>query len=279
MFFQPARSPRSDGAAIDLMPSFLFNTSFDSLGETGNYMLDGSQSFGPGLTGSGDNDNPVPLLPSPIRRDPSFGGGQGGFNQPILGASFGMSPDSSFGNGAGSGLQRRLGNTMVLGGPDDERAQSPSQLLGMYPLYPDGSQSLVQMPFGPVSGPIVDGPSRSGSFGPVMSHPYMRPFEQGPPPGIPPRVFSGVGRSYSQDFSFYPFLKRNRAAFIKCTFLLPGLKAALLESPLSNKPEDNGKSGRGKSQTGDQKVGHSVSACIHNSRCCCELRLPWSTLS
>jgi hypothetical protein len=33
--------------------------------------------------------------------------------------------------------------------------------------------------------------------------------------------------------SFYPFLRRNKGAFIKCSFLLPGLKAALLESPLT----------------------------------------------
>jgi hypothetical protein len=72
-----------------------------------------------------------------------------------------------------------------------------------------------------------------------------------------------MGPSPSRDFkngalAFYPFLRRNRAAFIKCSFLLPGLKAAMLESPLSSKPMDNEKSGRGKSQTGDQKGGHMV---------------------
>lgn len=254
------------------MPSFLFNNSFDSLGEAANYLgvgmpLDGafrSQSFGAGPTGSGDNDNPVPLLPSPIRRDPSFGGGQGGFNQPILGGSlsFEMSPNNSFGNGPASCQHRRRENMMVIGGTDDERAQSPSQVLGMYPSYSGGyeSQPMVQAPFRPKSGPMVEGPGGSGSFGPVMSPAYTRSFEQGPPPGMPPRVFPGMGPSRSQDFplAFYPFLKRNKAAFIKCTFLLPGLKAALLESPLSNKPVDNGKAGRGKSHTRDQKGGQMV---------------------
>jgi hypothetical protein len=115
---------------------------------------------------------------------------------------------------------------------------------------------------------MVEGPGRSGSFGPDMSQTYTRSFEQ----GLPPERYSGMGPSRSQDFSlaFYPFLKRNRAAFIKCTFLLPGLKAALLESPLSNKPVDNKKTGRGKSQTGDQKGGHMVRVCVNNPRWCCE---------
>jgi Glycosyl hydrolases family 2, TIM barrel domain len=136
------------------------------------------------------------------------------------------------------------------------------------PMYPDVPRAMQP------SGPMVEGPGRSGSFGPVMSQTYTRSFEQGPPPGMPPRVFPGMGPSRSQDspLAFYPFLKRNKAAFIKCTFLLPGLKAALLESPLSNTPVDNGKAGRGKSQTRDQKGGQTVRVCVNNSQWCCELR-------
>lgn len=291
---QPQRSPRGHGATIEMVPSFsLFNQSFDSLGEGVNYLgvgmpLEGpfqSHSFGP--TGSGDNDNPVHLLPSPIHRDPSFGAGQGSFNAQVLGGSssggnltFGMSPDNSFGNGPASGPHRRPGD-MFLGGTDDGRAQSPMEVLGMYPSpsYSGGygNQPFLQAPFRSRSGPISEGPVRGESFGPLMSQTYTRPFDPGLPPRMPLRVFPGMGpKMGSQDFkngalAFYPFLRRNRAAFIKCSFLLPGLKAAMLESPLSSKPMDNEKSGQGKSQTRDQKGGHMVRVYFDTCLCCCTI--------
>ena len=39
---------------------------------------------------------------------------------------------------------------------------------------------------------------------------------------------------------FYAFLKRNKDAFKECSFLIPGLKAALLETPGDMKKEPDG---------------------------------------
>lgn len=236
-----------------MTPSFsLFNHSFDSLGEAANYLgvgmpaLDSgfqSHSFGAGPTGSADNDNAaVPMLPSPaIDQNASFG--PGGLSQQILGGSasggmltFGMSPENSFGNGPpSSGSQRRRGNMMLLA--DDGRAQSPTQLLGMYPSYSGGygAQPGPQAPFRPRGGNGPAQPLNAGSFGPSMSQSYTRSFD-GMPPGMFPGPMAPLRTIEHPNgaMSFYPFLRRNRAAFIKCTFLLPGLKAALLESPLSD---------------------------------------------
>ena len=275
-----------------MAPSFsLFSQSFDSLGDAANYLTAGvpldtafqSYSFGAGPTNSGDNDNgPVQLLP--INRDTSFGGGVGqrvGSNsQQILGGSssggmftFGMSPANSFGNGPALGQSRNRGNMMVLGGGDDGRPPSPTQVLGMYPSYSGGygSQASMQAPFRSMSGPMGDGQDRTlsvGSFGPTMSQIYTRSFE-GPHPGSYP---GSMGPLRSQDamsgpISFYPFLRRNKAAFIKCTFLLPGLKAALLESPLSDQKEETGDdtSGKESSDTGSagKKKGQAVRTHSH----------------
>ena len=266
-----------------MAPSFsLFNHSFDSLGEAANYLgvgmppLDSgfqSNSFGAGPTGSGDNDNAaVPLLPSPINRDSSFGQGQ--LSQQILGGSssggmltFGMSPENSFGNGPPSGPIRRRGNMMILA--DDGRAQSPTQVLGMYPSYSGGygSQSGSQAPFRSRGGSGPAQPLGAGSFGHSMSQSYTRSFD-GMPPGMYPGPMAPLRAIEHPNgaLSFYPFLRRNRAAFIKCTFLLPGLKVALFESPLSEmaKSMDGTGSGGGKksSKGGDKKDSVSYFAGI-----------------
>lgn len=258
-----------------MAPSFsLFNHSFDSLGEAANYLgvgmppLDSgafqSHSFGAGPTGSGDNENAaVPMLPSPIEGNASFGG----VTQQILGSSsggmltFGMSPENSFGNGPpSSGSQRRRGNMMILA--DDGRAQSPTQVLGMYPSYSGGYGAQPpgpQVPFRPKGGSGPMPPLGAGSFGPSMSmsQSYTRSFDGAPlgmmypGPMAPLRTFEHPEGA----LSFYPFLRRNRAAFIKCTFLLPGLKAALLESPLS---ETAMNVSGGKKSSKDQPVSFCV---------------------
>lgn len=231
-----------------MAPSFsLFNHSFDSLGETANYLgVDmpplhsgiQSHSFGAGPTGSDDNENAaIPMLPSPIDQNVSFGQAQ------ILGGSssvgmltFGMSPDNSFGNGPpSSGSQRRRGNMMILA--DDGRAQSPTQVLGMYPSYSGGYGAQPpgpQAPFRPRGGNGPVQPLGAESFGPSMSQSYTRSFDM--PPAMYPGPMTPLRTVEHPNgaISFYPFLRRNRAAFIRCTFLLPGLKAALLESPISN---------------------------------------------
>lgn len=264
----------------------LFNHSFDSLGEAANYLMPldtafQSHSFGAGPTGSGDNDTPVPL-PAPIDKDASFGGAKGGLNgQQLLGGSssggtltFGMSPVNSFGNDLAGNQQRRRSNMMLLGGTDDAREQSPTQVLGMYPSYSGGygNQPALQAPFRTRTGAVMDGrPLASASFGPVMAQTYTRSCEQGPRQAMPVvGVFSGqMAPSASQEgaLAFYPFLNRNRAAFIKCSFLLPGLKAALLESPLSehNQSVQSGESSRGNGtgSLGRQLSIPPVSSSIH----------------
>jgi len=262
-----------------MTPSFsLFNHSFDSLGEAANYLgvgmpaLDSgfqSHSFGAGPTGSGDNENAaVPMLPSAIDGNASFGV----VTQQILASSsggmltFGMSPENSFGNGPpSSGSQRRRGNMMILA--DDGRAQSPTQVLNMYPTYSGGygaQPPALQAPFRPRGGNGPAQPLGAGSFGPSMSmsQSYTRSFD-----GMPPAMYSGPMaplRTIEHPdgaLSFYPFLRRNKAAFIKCTFLLPGLKAALLESPLSETTlsMDVAGSGGGKKASKGSKKDQSVS--------------------
>lgn len=223
-----------------------------------------SHSFGAvGPTGSVDNDNAaVPMLPAPpIDQNSSFG--QGNITQQILGGSssggmltFGMSPENSWGNGPpSSGSQRRRGNMMILA--DDGRAQSPTQVLGMYPSYSGGyvAQPPPQAPFRPRgdSGPAQ--PLGAGSFGPSMSQSYTRSFDAPagmfPGPMMPLRTMEHPNGA----LSFYPFLRRNKGAFIKCTFLLPGLKAALLESPLTETtPSTEGGKKPGKGGNKDQPV-------------------------
>eukprot|EP00544_Gedaniella_sp_CCMP2646_P015382 CAMPEP_0202502608 /NCGR_PEP_ID=MMETSP1361-20130828/39449_1 /ASSEMBLY_ACC=CAM_ASM_000849 /TAXON_ID=210615 /ORGANISM="Staurosira complex sp., Strain CCMP2646" /LENGTH=1134 /DNA_ID=CAMNT_0049135657 /DNA_START=78 /DNA_END=3482 /DNA_ORIENTATION=+ len=249
LLFEPQRSPRSQGNNLEMAPSFsLFNHSFDSLGEAANYLgVDmpplhsgiQSHSFGAGPTGSGDHENAaVSMLPPPIDQNASFGNAQ------ILGGSssgglltFGMSPENSFGNGPpSSGSSRRRGNMMILA--DDGRAQSPTQVLGMYPSYSGGygaQPPVPQAPFRPRGGSGLAQPLGAGSFGPSMSQSYTRSFDgmatvMYPGPMAPLRTVEHPNGA----LSFYPFLRRNRAAFIRCSFLLPGLKSALLESPLSD---------------------------------------------
>jgi hypothetical protein len=81
----------------------------------------------------------------------------------------------------------------------------------------------------------------SGSFG--TSAMYSRSYEASPHGAYQPLPHDGP-RIQDGPPGFYAFLGRNKAAFIKCSFLLPGLKAALLESPISDSKGEDDKSGR-----------------------------------
>lgn len=128
---------------------------------------------------------------------------------------------------------------MVLGG--NERSTSPTQVLGMYHHSYSGDGSHGVRGTNSMGGPLEDSHLRmsGGSFGaPSLSHNYTRSFggfDQSP-------VYPGrMGHSHDgQDGGqfFYVFLKRHKAAFQDCSFLLPGLKTALLEAPLSSTKSD-----------------------------------------
>lgn len=203
-----------------------------------------SSSFGVGTTGSRDvNDSSNQLLPN------ASGVGSFAAGDRLLGSNsggmftFGMSPANSFGNGPPNN-SRRNGSMMVLGGPDQQPA-SPTQMLSMYPSYSGGYGSQGSGQGGGTfrrstsqnqEQNAMRSTSSGGSFG--GSALYSRSYEASPHPG-----YNGMGQgtSRSQDGPpvFYSFLGRNKAAFIKCSFLLPGLKAALLESPISGDDDKN----------------------------------------
>jgi hypothetical protein len=222
-----------------MAPSFsLFNQSFDSIGDTANFFnvagpLDAalqSTSFGAGLIAGDDKVIDIQLASS-----------GGNFSTQLLSGSgsgaltFGMSPNNSFGNAPPASL--RTGNMMVLGG-QEHRSASPSQVLDMYRSYSGSAPAASPRSKG---GPLDDTHIRmSGtSLGsPSLGHSYTRSFGEAAPGQY--RSNSNIntannnkGHHGSNDGSpnFYHFLKKHKAAFKECTFLMPGLKAALLEAP------------------------------------------------
>ena len=71
--------------------------------------------------------------------------------------------------------------------------------------------------------------SMGGSFG---AQSFNRSFND--PAASSPQYYPGPARSQEsadRPPPFYAFLRRYKGAFKDCTFLLPGLKAALLEAP------------------------------------------------
>ena len=116
---------------------------------------------------------------------------------------------------------------MVLGGPE-HRSSSPTQVLGMYRSY-SGSR-------GPPP-PRMEEPPPSYRGGGYGDHSYRPPpppgydpYDRPPPPHMPPPPPPHEGQSDRMP-PFYVFLCQHRGAFTGCNFLLPGLKAALLEAP------------------------------------------------
>jgi len=252
IFFErtsPGDHTRQPSGTLEMAPSFsLFNQSFDSLGDAAQYLTVGgpldvafhSNSFGAPLAGgSGDNTDNPHFLPNSLERGLS---GIGLLGNPSGGnLTFGMSPVNSFGNGAPSS-----GGNMILGGPDAQ-VTSPTQMLSMYPSYSGGySQSSGQQaPFrARGSGEQPARSMSSGSGGGI----YARSFNEGSP-HINYHGHTGRDAPFSQDDgppSFYIFLAKNKSAFIKCSFLLPGLKAALLESPISDAKKSGDEGDRSK---------------------------------
>lgn len=225
LHLQPQRSgdgSRADGT-IDIAPSFnLFNQSFDSFGDAHYFNVDSTlqaDSFGLGRTQSVGND----ATTQQVLRKNSSGGN---FSTQLLahtgsGAlTIGYSPVNSFGN-ASAAAPRRGSNMYIVGG-HDARSSSPTQVLGMYPSYSGGAGR-----------PLDDSHMRMsvGSFGGHSMSDYNRGY--GDPSASPSNYYMGPIRSLeSTDRTplFYMLLRKFRAAFKDCTFLLPGVKAALLEN-------------------------------------------------
>lgn len=215
--------------SIETAPSFsLFNQSFDSFGDGHYFNVDSTlqaDSFGIGRTASVDQDNAAQILRT-----------GSGPTQPLLAASgsgaltlgLGYSPVNSFGN-MSIPAARRSGSMMVVGGPDP-RSSSPTQVLSMYRSYSGGGPP-------PRGGPLEDSHLKMsiGSFG-APSMAFSRSYGEHPPNFYYPPPQYHVDMSERLP-SFYSFLKRYKAAFKECLFLLPGLKAALLEAPLTDAHE------------------------------------------
>eukprot|EP00934_Nitzschia_sp_Nitz4_P009115 Nitzschia sp. Nitz4//scaffold68_size99682//51527//54845//NITZ4_004567-RA/size99682-snap-gene-0.2-mRNA-1//1//CDS//3329556602//9105//frame0 len=255
LFFEPQRSPKSTtgppqpSSSIDMAPSFtLFNQSFDSIGDTANFFnvsgpLDAalqSPSFGAGPSASDDKGTELHLSSS-----------AGNFSQQLLGGSgsgaltFEMSPNNSFGNGPPT---MRTGNMMVLGG-QEHRSSSPTQVLDMYRSYSGGPGPSPRSNKGSTS--MEESHARMNSHGaePPVSNSYSRSFAE-PPPG---QYRSGPPYPETSDGSpgFYMFLKRHKGAFKDCTFLLPGLKAALLQTQEMKQEESAADTPKRHTRSGD----------------------------
>jgi hypothetical protein len=233
--FQPQRSPDAQklAASIENAPSFsLFNQSFDSFGDGHYFNVDASlqnDSFGMVRVSSVDNDGSG----GNILQSASVGN----FSQQLLASgsgalTLGYSPVNSFGNVSVSGGSRRGGTTLVVGGPEP-RPTSPTQVLGMYRSYSAGGGGGT----GRAQSSLEDSHLRLslGSFG-APSMAYSRSYG-GEPAGVAPYYYAPAGPTRSHDNvdklnpSFHTFLRKHRNAFKDCTFLLPGLKASLLETP------------------------------------------------
>lgn len=211
----------------------LFNQSFDSFGE--NYFnvdstLHTADSFGMSRPPSSGEQPAEEAAPS-LQPNLSNNGLQVNLSNAMLGPSpsgqltIGYSPVNSFGgNIAASPKRSGSGSMMVLGVPE-HRSNSPTEVLGMYRSY-SGSR-------GPPPPRMEEPPFRmaGGSFG---GHGYRPP----PPPGYdpygrppPPHIPAPHEARSERMPTFYVFLRQHRGAFTACSFLLPGLKAALLEAP------------------------------------------------
>ena len=160
----------------------------------------------------------------------------GAFSQQLLGGStFEMSPNNSFGNGPL--IQRNESAELIMLGAPDGRATSPSQVLDMYRRSYSGG-GPEPSPRSNRGGPL----EMTGSMMlvPPRSHSYSRSYLEGPPH----YRGNGFGHPEGSDGGpgFYDFLKRHKGAFKECSFLLPGLKTALLQaSDAKEEPDETPK--------------------------------------
>ena len=273
--------------SLDMAPSFsLFNQSFDSLGDTAQFfnvsgaldsaMLNSSASFELKTSGSrspsSSADNCLQLSSSngTFKLNASMSGG----------AMFGMSPTNSFGNGPTASFSTntpggaRESVTVLGGNSDNGRSASPSQVLDLY--KGGGSIEEADLRLSASLGSPMIGASYSYS----SSRPFATGIEGGPQqPSLsggdsnrrnhlsprPQRSYSGH-RSHrpnrassagppNKDGSprFYNFLRNSSDAFLDCTFLLPELKMAVVES--KNAKKDMKKEG-GSSSSSDGLVSN-----------------------
>ncbi|KAL7570342.1 hypothetical protein ACA910_017185 [Epithemia clementina (nom. ined.)] len=233
------RSPEGNKNApsIDIAPSFtLFNTSFgleDGLGE--NYLDVEStlhaDSFGMMRTAS--NGGEQEGMTSVLRRAFSQGNGSTQLLAPSASGhlTIGYSPVNSFGTAPPPRREASGGGSVVLLGGPEGRSSSPTQVFSAYNHGYGGGVGR--------SGPLDDSHLRMsvGSFG---AHSYggrHGPYgEPGPPHGYGGPV-GGPLEKHRDDGTpyFYVFLKKYKLAFSGCSFLLPGLKAALAEKKKDNK--------------------------------------------
>lgn len=159
--------------------------------------------------------------------------------------TIGYSPVNSFGNLSTAGPLKRGGSTggssniQVLG---DARSSSPTQVLGMYRSYSQGSMlrqddaidESMRMIGNSFGGPS-SGQQRQPSYDAAAGGPngyYPNSSSGEPSPGATPTSADGSPH-------FYSLLRRYKSAFSGCTFLLPGLKAALLEANLDETSEND----------------------------------------
>lgn len=255
-------------ASFDSLTDVPYFTLDSTLGQT--------DSFG-GLMGRtdsiGGNNDPQQIL----RRNSSVGNYSSTQivttgSTPGIGYSPVNSFVSAFGDPSGSGPDgggyRRSGggsNIMVVGGSSSrdpyregsqarhhQRGRSTAPVGGphepMYRTYSGGGGGG----FGGTPGPLDDSHLQMsvGSFGysrsygePASPVHYRSRSPENMEPYYPHNSSSGSGHRHSsnpyrsQSPSFYVALKRHREAFRECTFLLPGLKAALLEEPAIDQDE------------------------------------------
>lgn len=234
LILQQQRS--SDGirahGSIDIAPSFpfLLNQSFDSFGDSFNVESTlQADSFGFGRIDSSGNDGTG--MQQVLRKNSS---GVGNISAPMLAPSssggaltIGYSPVNSFGNV--SAVPRS--NVMVVGG-HDPRSASPTEALSMFRSYSGGTATTR---------PLDDSHFRMsvGSFGgQSIAAGYNRSSYGGDPTSSPGSYYAGPIRSVESNVDrfppFYRLLRKYRAVFRDCTFLLPGIKTT------SNLHDDDG---------------------------------------
>lgn len=213
---------------IDTAPSFnLFDRSFDSFGDANYFNVDSTlqadDSFGLGQTESVGNDVATPEV---LRKNSSTFSTQFLAHSGSGALTIGYSPVNSFGNASAAASRRGSNNMMVVGG-HDARSSSPTQVLGMYRSYSGGTVR-----------PLDDSHMRMsvGSFGGQSMSGYNRSYVD--PAASPSSYYMGPIRSHESVDRlppFYALLRKFRAAFRDCSFLLPGVKSALLEHAMSDR--------------------------------------------